>query len=46
MSELSTKKGVEIIIYEPTLKTDDFLNCKVINNFVEFINESKNYNRK
>lgn len=41
MSELSTKKGIEIIIYEPTLKVDNFLSCKVINNFDEFINESK-----
>lgn len=29
-------EGVEIIIYEPTLKCDKFLNNKIINNLKEF----------
>lgn len=34
-------KGVEIIIYEPTLKEDRFFNCNVIKDFDEFKNRSK-----
>ncbi len=34
------KEGVEIIIYEPTLKKDKFLDCNVINNFEKFKKES------
>lgn len=34
-------KGVEIIIYEPTLKEDKFFNCSVIKDFDEFKNKSK-----
>lgn len=33
-------EGVEIIIYEPTLKDNTFQNCKVINNFEEFSSKS------
>ena len=33
-------EGVDVIIYEPTLKTEQFNNCKVINNFVEFSKKS------
>lgn len=34
-------KGVKIIIYEPTLKEEEFLNCKVIKDFNEFKKLSK-----
>lgn len=34
-------KGVEIVIYEPTLKDDEFFNCKVIKDFDSFKNMSK-----
>lgn len=34
-------KGVKIIIYEPTLKDDEFFNCKVIKDFDEFKRLSK-----
>ena len=34
-------KGVKIVIYEPTLKDDEFFNCKVIKDFDEFKNISK-----
>lgn len=34
-------KGVKIVIYEPTLKDEEFFNCKVIKNFDEFKNVSK-----
>ena len=34
-------KGVKIIIYEPTLKDDEFFNCKVIKDFDEFKKSSK-----
>lgn len=33
-------EGVDVIIYEPTLKTEQFNNCKVINNFEEFSKKS------
>ena len=29
-------KGVKIVIYEPTLKDEEFFNCKVIRDFDEF----------
>ena len=32
--------NAEIIIYEPTLKQDEFNGCKIINNFEEFSNKS------
>lgn len=34
-------KGVKIVIYEPTLKDEEFFNCKVIKNFDEFKKISK-----
>lgn len=34
-------KGVKIIIYEPTLKDEEFFNCKVIKDFDEFKKLSK-----
>ena len=34
-------KGVNIVIYEPTLKDDEFFNCKVIRDFEEFKRISK-----
>ena len=34
-------KGVNIIIYEPTLKDEEFFNCKVIKDFDEFKKMSK-----
>ena len=33
-------EGVEVIIYEPTLKTEQFNDCKVINDFEGFSNKS------
>lgn len=33
-------KNVEVVIYEPTLKTDSFNDCKVISDFNEFANTS------
>lgn len=33
-------EGVDVIIYEPTLKAEQFNNCKVINNFKEFSDKS------
>lgn len=33
-------EGVDIIIYEPTLKSEDFNGCKVINNFEDFADKS------
>ena len=33
-------EGVDVIIYEPTLKADQFNNCKVVNNFEEFSKKS------
>ncbi|MBQ9023916.1 MAG: nucleotide sugar dehydrogenase [Bacilli bacterium] len=33
-------KGLNIIIYEPTLSVDNFNGCEVINNFEEFNNKS------
>ena len=35
------ENGVEIIIYEPTLKDDEFFNCKVIKDFNLFKSMSK-----
>lgn len=32
-------EGIDVIIYEPTLKVEQFNNCKVINNFEEFSNK-------
>lgn len=34
-------KGVNIVIYEPTLKDDEFFNCKVIKDFNDFKKMSK-----
>ena len=34
-------KGVKIVIYEPTLKDEEFFNCKVIKDFDEFKKMSK-----
>ncbi|MCI6216635.1 MAG: nucleotide sugar dehydrogenase [Mollicutes bacterium] len=34
-------KGVEIVIYEPTLKDDEFFNCEVIKDFDRFKKVSK-----
>ena len=34
-------KGVKIVIYEPTLKDEEFFNCKVIRDFDEFKRLSK-----
>ena len=34
-------KGVKIVIYEPTLKDEEFFNCKVIRDFDEFKKISK-----
>ena len=34
-------KGVKIVIYEPTLKDEEFFNCKVIKDFDEFKKISK-----
>ena len=33
-------EGVDVIIYEPTLKADSFNNCKVVNDFNVFANKS------
>ena len=33
-------EGVEVVIYEPTLKDNTFNGCKVINNFKDFAEES------
>ena len=33
-------EGVEVIIYEPTLKADEFNNCKLISDFEEFAKKS------
>ena len=33
-------EGVEVIIYEPTLKQDNFNNCKIENDFKVFVEES------
>ncbi|NBI29336.1 nucleotide sugar dehydrogenase [Chengkuizengella marina] len=33
-------KGIEVVVYEPTLAQDEFYNSKVINNFEEFKNIS------
>lgn len=34
------KNPETVVIYEPTLKAEQFNNCKVINNFEEFSNKS------
>lgn len=33
-------EGVDVIIYKPTLKAEQFNDCKVINNFEEFSDKS------
>ncbi|MBR3002600.1 MAG: nucleotide sugar dehydrogenase [Clostridia bacterium] len=33
-------EGVEVIIYEPTLKAEEFNGCKIVNDFKEFSEES------
>ena len=33
-------KGIEVVIYEPTLKENSFFNSKVINDFKEFKEKS------
>lgn len=39
--KLLEKKGVNLIVYEPTLKSDSFLNSKVINDLNKFKNASQ-----
>lgn len=34
------KKNIEVIIYEPTLNTNEFNECRVVNNFNDFKDES------
>ena len=34
------EEDVEILIYEPTLKAEDFSGCKVVNDFETFAKES------
>lgn len=34
------EEGVDIIIYEPTLKAEEFAGCKVVNDFEEFASKS------
>ena len=41
MAGLTNKKGISIIIYEPNLILDTFLECKVINSFEEFVKQSE-----
>ncbi len=41
MMKLLQKKRVNLIIYEPTIKNDLFLRCKVINDFNEFKKQSE-----
>ncbi len=38
--QLMVKQGAEIVIYEPTLTSDDFCGFKVISNFDEFVNSA------
>ena len=38
--EILKDEGVEVIIYEPTLKQDNFNNCKVENDFKVFAEKS------
>ena len=33
-------EGVDVIIYEPTLKADEFNKCKIISDFEEFAKKS------
>ena len=34
------EEDLEILVYEPTLKADEFIGCKVVNDFDEFCRES------
>ena len=38
--DLLIKNGVEVIIYEPTVKEERFNDIKVVNQFEEFVNSS------
>lgn len=38
--EILKLEGVDVIIYEPTLKADEFNNCKLISDFEEFVKKS------
>ncbi len=40
VTKMLEKKGIEVIIYEPSLNDAEFNGCKVINNFEEFASTS------